>query len=77
MGVGMGLFGLAAQISGAFGTAAIAQLLNKDWLGHSIVPMFELGASTAYWNVLIGFIVLIIVAWLLYRLAFGYKRDVS
>ncbi|QNK56398.1 MFS transporter [Paenibacillus sp. PAMC21692] len=77
MGVGMGLFGLVSQISGAFGTAAIAQVLNKEWLGLSIVPMFDLGASTAYWNLLIGFIVLIILAWLLYRLAFGYKRDVS
>jgi DHA2 family metal-tetracycline-proton antiporter-like MFS transporter len=77
MGVGMGLFGLITQLSGAFGTAAIAQVLNKDWLGHNIVPMFDLGASTAYWNLLVGFIVLIIIAWLLYRLAFGYKRDVS
>ena len=77
MGVGMGLLGLVAQISGAFGTATIAQMLNQEWLSYSIVPMFELGASTAYGNLLIGCIALIIIAWLLYRLAFGNKRHVS
>jgi DHA2 family metal-tetracycline-proton antiporter-like MFS transporter len=70
MGIGMGFFTLISQIFGAFGTAAIAQFLKQEWLSRSIIPILEQGASTAYGNVFIGFTLLVVIAWLLYRLAF-------
>lgn len=75
MGIGMGFFTLISQVFGAFGTALIAQLLKQEWFHNSLLPILDKGTAQVYGNIFIGFTLLIVIAGVLYWMAFAHTKQ--
>jgi DHA2 family metal-tetracycline-proton antiporter-like MFS transporter len=74
IGVGMGLYGLAAFISGAVGTAGVASLLDSSILHVSLLP-FVGPEAHRYSNLLLVFDAIVAVSGLMYLNTLGKKRQ--
>jgi len=71
IGVGMGLYGLSAFVSGAVGTAVVGALVVGDAFNFRLLPFVYAADAHKYSNLLLLFAALIAISGLLYVIKLG------
>jgi DHA2 family metal-tetracycline-proton antiporter-like MFS transporter len=69
-GVGMGLFNLVATLSGAVGTAVAGRILDGKWFEFVLLPTVSKPRDSAYSNILLLFLIIMILGGILYLYSF-------